>query len=70
MTHRFVVDIPFDNKETGARGQQWLWVQAEDKLQARAVALQEAAGETATRHRYGAVLVLNDPTRPIEVSAG
>ena len=68
MTHQFVVSIPFDEKNTGAKGRQYLWVKAETSMKAREVAFEEAAGETAVRHRRGAVLVVNDPARRIEIS--
>jgi hypothetical protein len=69
MTHQFVVSIPFSEKETGTKGRQYLWVKAENSQKAREAAIEEAAGETAVRHRRGADLVINDPARRIEISA-
>ncbi|MGA4844713.1 hypothetical protein [Streptomyces sp. G45] len=64
---KYRVDIPIQNKATGAKGWQCVVVDATVTREARSLALLEAGGMAATRHRRDAVLVLNDPTRPINV---
>ncbi|MFF4741270.1 hypothetical protein ACFY2W_36115 [Streptomyces sp. NPDC001262] len=64
---KFRVDIPTQHEETGAPGWQCLVVDATASREAKSLALQEATDLPATRHRQGAVLVTDDPQRPISV---
>jgi hypothetical protein len=64
---KFRVDIPTQDKATGAKGWQCVVVDATVKREAQALALLEADDLAAIRHRRDAVLVLNDPSRPITV---
>ncbi|WP_043271931.1 hypothetical protein [Streptomyces sp. CT34] len=64
---KYRVDIPIQHKDTGAKGWQCVVVEATVSREARCLALLEAGDLNAVRHRRDAVLVLNDPTRPINV---
>ncbi|MFD3330135.1 hypothetical protein [Streptomyces sp. NPDC056491] len=64
---KYRVEIPTQDKTTGAKGWQCVVVDATVTREARSLALLEAGDLTAIRHRRDAVLVLNDPARPINV---